>query len=122
MNDDPQALRYIRYVLTRAGYAPIATGDPTDVPRVMAEHKPHLVLLDLAPPGTDGIGLMNQVHGMAEVPVIFLSEYGQGETVARAFDMRAVEYLIKPFRIRSWPTVSATPTNRSALSWCRTCG
>ena len=97
VDDDPQALRYIRDVLTRAGYAPIATGDPADVPRLMAEHKPHLALLDLVLPETDGIELMNQVHGIAEVPVIFLSEYGQGETVARAFDMGAADYLVKPF-------------------------
>ncbi len=97
VDDDPQALRYIRDVLTRAGYAPVATGDPADVPRLMAEQKPHLALLDLVLPGTDGIELMNQVRRMADVPVIFLSEYGQGETVARAFDMGAADYLVKPF-------------------------
>ena len=97
VDDDPQALRYIRDVLTRAGYAPVATGDPADVPRLMAEQKPHLALLDLVLPGTDGIELMNEVRRMADVPVIFLSEYGQGETVARAFDMGASDYLVKPF-------------------------
>ena len=47
VDDDPQALRYARDVLTRAGYAPIATGDLAEVPRLMDEEKPHLVLLDL---------------------------------------------------------------------------
>ena len=97
VDDDPQALRYIRDVLTRAGYAPVATGDPADVPRLMAEHQPHLALLDLALPGTDGIELMNDIRQIADVPVVFLSEYGQGETVARAFDMGAADYLVKPF-------------------------
>ena len=63
----------------------------------MAEHKPHLALLDLVLPETDGIELMNEVHRIADVPVIFLSEYGQGDTVARAFDMGAADYLVKPF-------------------------
>ena len=97
VDDDPQALRYIRDVLTRAGYAPVVTGDPAEVPRLMAEHKPHLALLDLVLPGTDGIELMNEVHRIADVPVVFLSEYGQGDTVARAFDMGAADYLVKPF-------------------------
>ena len=97
VDDDTQALRYIRDVLTRAGYAPVATGDPADVARLMAEHQPHLALLDLVLPETDGIELMNEVRRIAEVPVIFLSEYGQGETVARAFDMGASDYLVKPF-------------------------
>ena len=97
VDDDPQALRYIRDVLTRAGYAPVVTGDPADVPRLMAEHKPHLALLDLVLPDTDGIELMHQVHRIAPVPVVFLSEYGQGDTVARAFDLGATDYVVKPF-------------------------
>ena len=97
VDDDPQALRYVRDVLTRVGYAPIVTGDPKDAPRLMAEERPHLALLDLALPGSDGIQLMNDVRRMADVPVIFLSEYGQDETVARAFDMGADDYLVKPF-------------------------
>ena len=97
VDDDPQDLRYVRDTLTRAGYAPIATGDPADVPRLMAEHKPHLALLDLVLPEGDGIGLMHDIQGTADVPVIFLSAYGQDDTVARALDMGAADYLVKPF-------------------------
>ncbi len=97
VDDDPQALRYVRDGLTRAGYAPIVTGDPADVPRLMAEHKHHLALLDLVLPDTDGIELMHQVHRIAQVPVVFLSEYGQGDTVARAFNLGATDYVVKPF-------------------------
>ncbi len=97
VDDDPQALRYVREVLTRAGYAPIVTGDPADVPRLMAEEKPHLALLDLVLPGSDGIELMNDIRKAADVPVIFLSMHGQDEIVARAFDMGATDYLVKPF-------------------------
>ena len=97
LDDNPQDLRYIRDVLTRAGYAPVATGDPADVPRLIEEEKPHLVLLDLLLPGTDGIALMNDIRKTTDVPVLFLSVYGQDETVARALDMGAVDYLVKPF-------------------------
>ena len=55
------------------GYAPIVTGDPGDVPRLMDEEKPHLVLLDLMLPGSNGIELMNLVLKKADVPVIFVS-------------------------------------------------
>ncbi|MCY3639174.1 MAG: ATP-binding protein [Chloroflexi bacterium] len=97
VDDDPHALRYVRDALRREGYAPIVTGDPDDVPRLMAEERPHLVLLDLVLPGKDGIELMNDILRMADVPVIFLSVYGQDETIARAFDMGASDYLVKPF-------------------------
>ncbi|MCY4529936.1 MAG: ATP-binding protein [Chloroflexi bacterium] len=97
VDDDVQALRYIGDALTKAGYTPIVTSDPADVPRLMAEEKPHVVLLDLVLPGIDGIVLMNDILASADVPVIFLSVYGQEDTVARAFDMGATDYMVKPF-------------------------
>ena len=97
VDDDPQALRYIRNSLSEAGYVPIVTGDPEDVPRLMEQEKPHLVLLDLMLPGSDGIELMNRILKIAAVPVIFVSVYGQDEVIVRAFDMGAVDYVVKPF-------------------------
>ena len=75
----------------------IATGDPADVVGLMEEEKPHLVLLDLMLPGTDGVALMNDIHRISDVPVIFLSVYGQDDVIARAFDMGATDYVVKPF-------------------------
>ena len=97
VDDDPQTLRYVRDALTRAGYAPVVTGDPEEVPRLMAEEPPRLVLLDLVLPDADGIELMEQVREIADVPVIFLSAYGQDEVIARAFDEGAADYVVKPF-------------------------
>ncbi|MCY4368040.1 MAG: response regulator [bacterium] len=97
VDDDPQALRYITDILTRAGYAPIATGAPADIARLIAEHKPHLVLLDLVLPDRDGIEVMSDIRATTDAPIMFLSAYGHDETVARAFDMGAADYVVKPF-------------------------
>ena len=63
----------------------------------MEEERPHLVLLDLMLPGSDGIELMNRILKTADVPVIFVSMYGQDDVIVRAFDMGAVDYVVKPF-------------------------
>ena len=97
VDDDPQTLRYVRDTLIRAGYAPIVTGEREEALRVVEEKQPQLVLLDLMMPGTDGIDLMAEILELAEVPVIFLSAYGREELVAKAFDMGAVDYVVKPF-------------------------
>ena len=97
VDDDPQALRYARDVLLRAGYAPVVTGDPAEVPRLLSEERPHLALLDLVLAGGDGIQLMHDVLRKADIPVIFVSAYGQEDTVARALDMGAADYVVKPF-------------------------
>ena len=69
VDDDPQTLRYVRDALTEAGYSLHVTGDPEEVPRLIETHQPHLILLDLMLPGTDGIELMERVPaGRAEPP------------------------------------------------------
>ena len=97
VDDDPHALRYIRSILSKADYDPIVTGNPEDVGRLIQEKKPHLVLLDLMLPGTDGIALMRDILAKDDLPVIFLSAYGQEDLIAKAFDMGAVDYVAKPF-------------------------
>ena len=97
VDDDPETLRKVRDALSKAGYRSIATGDPEEVPGLMEEHRPHLVLLDLVLPGVDGIELMQECLEKARVPVIFLSAYGQEEVIARAFDAGASDYVVKPF-------------------------
>ena len=97
VDDDPNDLRYIRDTLVESGYAPVVTGDPEEAVRLMAEERPELALLALLLPGTDGIELMQDILAVADVPVIFLSAYGREEVIARAFEMGAVDYVVKPF-------------------------
>ena len=97
VDDDPQALRYVRDTLMKAGFEPMVTADPGEALRLVEEYRPHLILLDLVLPGTDGIDLMKDIAEMTDVPVIFLSAYGQDRLVARAFDMGAADYMVKPF-------------------------
>ena len=97
VDDDPHTLRMVRDALTRAGYAPTATGDPHELAHLIATRRPQLVLLDLVFPGVDGIGLLESVPGLADLPVIFISGYGRDETIARALEAGADDYIVKPF-------------------------
>ena len=97
VDDDPRALRFVRDALAEAGYAPLVTGAPQDMPRIIRTERPRLVLLDLMLPHADGIELMGQVPELADLPVIFISGYGRDETVAKALEAGAVDYLVKPF-------------------------
>ena len=97
VDDDPQTLRYVRDTLTEAGYAALVTSDHTELAHILETEQPALVLLDLVLPGTDGLMLMEQVPDLADRPVIFISGYGHDETIARAFEAGAEDYLVKPF-------------------------
>ena len=97
VDDDPQMLRYVRDTLTGAGYDPIVTGDPEEALRIAEEERPQLALLDFMLPGIDGIELMKDILDAVDVPVIFLSAYGREELIARALDLGATDYVVKPF-------------------------
>ena len=97
VDDDPRMLRYVRDALSGAGYAPVVTGTPQDVPRIIRTERPRLVLLDLMLPDVDGIELMRQVPELADLPVIFISAYRRDETVAKALESGAADYIVKPF-------------------------
>ena len=69
--------------------------------------KPRLVLLEL----------MRTVPELADLPVIFISGYGRDETIARALEAGADDYVVKPFspteltaRIRAALRRRANPT------------
>ena len=87
VDDDPRTLRLVKDALLAAGFSPLVTGDPGEVPRLIREKKPRLVLLDLILPETDGLELMRDVPEMADLPVVIISGYGRDDTIATALEM-----------------------------------
>ena len=97
VDDDPHTLRFVGEALAAAGFSPLVTADHREISRIINTEKPRLVLLDLLLPGTDGIELMESVPELADLPVIFISGYGRDETIARALEAGAEDYIVKPF-------------------------
>ena len=97
LDDDPLTLRYVRDTLRDAGYTSLVTGDPRELPRLLESETPDLLLLDLVLPGIDGIELMENEPRLADLPVIFISGYGRDETIVRALQAGAYDYIVKPF-------------------------
>ena len=97
VDDDPLMLRFVRDALATAGYAAVMTGDPQELSHLILTEQPDLVLLDLILPGTDGIELMERTPELADLPVIFISGYRRDETIAKALELGAADYIVKPF-------------------------
>ncbi len=97
LDDDPRMLRFVRDALTNAGFEPLVTATPEELGPMVRAQRPHLLLLDLVLPAADGIELLRQVPELSDLPVIFISGYGRDETIVRAFEAGAVDYIVKPF-------------------------
>ena len=97
VDDDPHMLRILRNTLLQGGYKPILTDDPYDAEQFLKDEIPQLVLLDLMLPGMDGFELMELITSSTEAPVIFVSGRSDDQYLARAFEMGAADYMVKPF-------------------------
>jgi len=60
--------------------------------KAVAEHKPNLIFLDVQMPKLTGFDVLELIG--TDVPVIFVTAYDQ--YAMRAFDVHAVDYLLKP--------------------------
>ena len=67
--------------------------------QLIKEHEPDIVFLDVAMPGQDGLGVVRKLlekKGKIKIPhVVFVTAYDQ--YALRAFEVHAVDYLLKPF-------------------------
>ncbi|MYA97648.1 MAG: response regulator, partial [Nitrospinae bacterium] len=97
VDDDPETLRHVREALTAAGYAALVTGEADEAARLVRTERPDLVLLDLMLPGRDGVEFMRETPELSDLPVIIISGYGREETIVRALEAGAADYVVKPF-------------------------
>ena len=68
--------------------------DGVEALRLIEEEKPDLVFLDVQMPGMDGFEVLKALRG-ARPHVVFATAYD--EYAIRAFEVEAVDYLLKPF-------------------------
>ena len=72
------------------------------VVEAVARSKPDLILMDIRLKGKiDGIAAAMQVRERIDTPVIYVTAYGDAETLQRAKQTAPYGYLIKPFEIET---------------------
>ena len=95
VDDEPLARAILRELLAAHADIEIVAecANGFEAVKKVAEHKPDLLLLDVQMPKLDGFDVLELLG--QPIPVIFVTAY---DTFAiRAFDVHAVDYLLKPF-------------------------
>jgi len=103
VDDEELAREELRYLLDEVGGVEIVAEGRNGVEAVAlaAEHEPDLIFLDVQMPGLDGFGVIEKLLERSQkeetvMPqIVFATAYDQ--YAVRAFDVNAVDYLLKPF-------------------------
>ncbi len=99
IDDDVGFRDLLRIHLSAAGYQVQIAEDGVAGGRALLAQTPDLVVSDLNMPYLDGFELLSLLHSDAEtasIPVILLSGRSDGDTMAKAVELGAADYLTKP--------------------------
>lgn len=98
--DDDDDIRFLMTQLLRSeGYQVAEAGTAADAEANALKIQPHLILMDLNMPGTDGLSSIWNIRkepGMATVPIIIVSAYDAFDLRAEAAAAGCCGYLTKP--------------------------
>lgn len=72
---------------------------PGDNTRLWRVASPNCLVLDVTLPGLNGLELQQRLVGRAEMPIIFITGYGDVPMSVRAMKAGAIEFLTKPFQV-----------------------
>jgi two-component system response regulator AlgR len=99
-DDEPLARARLGALLRECEGAEVvaSVGDGETALAACVETQPDLLLLDIAMPGVDGIGVARRLACMSNPPqLVFCTAYE--EHALAAYELRAADYLLKPVRL-----------------------
>jgi two-component system LytT family response regulator len=97
VDDEPLARDTLRALLRRDGSVVVAgeCGSGEAAVEAIRRERPDIVFLDVQMPDLDGFAVLERVAGDHLPVVVFVTAYDR--YAVRAFDVHAVDYLLKPF-------------------------
>lgn len=98
VDDDPDILSTVSMTLELEGFEVFQASSAEEAERQIERHGlPHLALVDIMMPGTDGLELCRKVQNYCDLPVILLTAVDDDQTKVRSIDEIAEDYVTKPF-------------------------
>ncbi len=99
-DDEPHIRDVLRGYLEAEGFAVVQATDGNETLRVVREHHPDLVLLDVGMPGLDGVEVLRQLRTESDVYVIMLTARTEEVDKLVGLAVGADDYITKPFSPR----------------------
>ena len=101
VDDESEIRNIIKEILIEEGYTTLTAASAEDANRLLVEHRPDLVFLDIWMPDQDGIELLKEwsLDQTKNFPVIMISGHATIETAIEATKLGATDFIEKPISI-----------------------
>ncbi len=98
VDDDISVRESLELLIKTAGWQPETFASAQDFLSSPRSTVPTCLVLDVTLPGLNGLELQQQLAERTEMPIIFITGYGDVPMTVRAMKAGAVEFLTKPFK------------------------
>ena len=97
VEDEYNISSFVSAVLQANGFDTMVARNGAEAIILITSHCPDLVLLDLGLPDMDGQGIIENVRGWSNVPIIVVSARTRERDMVMALESGADDYITKPF-------------------------
>jgi two-component system KDP operon response regulator KdpE len=98
IDDEEQIRKLLDITLKANNYSVVQAATAREGLIQASNHPPDLVILDLGLPDKDGLTVLQELRQWHTNPIIILSVQKDEETIVKALDLGANDYLSKPWR------------------------
>lgn len=98
VDDDVSVRESLELLIANAGWKPEVFASAHDFLARPRATVPGCLVLDVTLPGLNGLALQERLADRTDMPIIFITGYGDVPMTVRAMKAGAVEFLTKPFR------------------------
>jgi FixJ family two-component response regulator len=98
VDDDVSVRESLELLILSAGWQPETFESAEDFLGRSPTDVPSCLVLDVSLPNLNGLDLQKRIVDRTDMPIIFITGYGDVPTTVRAMKAGAAEFLTKPFR------------------------
>jgi FixJ family two-component response regulator len=98
VDDDISVRESLELLIAHAGWRPALFASAQEFLTHPRATSPSCLILDVSLPGLNGLELQGQIADRTDMPIIFITGYGDVPMTVRAMKAGAVEFLTKPFQ------------------------
>lgn len=97
IEDNQQLQNEIGVLLTRNGYSVIKVNEFDNIPKLVKESSPHLILLDINLPYDDGFKICTEIRSFSSVPIIFVTSRDTNIDELMSITLGGDDFIAKPY-------------------------